>query len=88
MFPNPTHHRQPIHPCIQNELQSKVIYTTIYDIIFNGGLSKVCHEFYVILDFIFWIGLFVLKMMMMRKEEKIKLREGVKDGCAIIISWG
>ena len=22
-----------------------------------------CHEFYVILDFIFWIGLFVLKMI-------------------------
>jgi hypothetical protein len=38
----------------------------------------VCHEFYVILDFIFWIGIFVLKMMM-KKEEKRKLREGVKD---------
>ena len=61
MLPNLTHNSQSIHPCIQNEFQFKVIYTTIHDIIFTGRFSKMCHEFYVVLDFVLWIGLFVLE---------------------------
>jgi hypothetical protein len=60
MLPNPTHNRKPIHPRLQNEFQFKGIYTRINDIIPNGRFSKVCHEFHVVLDIIFWIGLFVL----------------------------
>jgi hypothetical protein len=61
MLPNPTHNRQPIHPCIQNEFQFKGIYTRIDDIIPDVRFPKVCNEFHVVLDIIFWIGLFVLK---------------------------
>ncbi len=74
MLPNPTHNRQPIHPCIQNEFQFKGIYTRIDDIIPDVRFPKVCNEFHVVLDIIFWIGLFVLK------EDERVVHDAIKKG--------
>jgi len=73
MLSNPTHIRKPIHPRLQNEFQLEGIYARVHDIIPIGRFSKVCHEFHVVLDIIFWIGLFILscevKSLIEREED-------------------